>query len=261
MGENTLLDKLIDMDDVSGLANKSGNFANFLTVSRKFGFTCVYIFHTIYLTRKDWQMILSQTKNCNIFPGCIQATSVIQILSSYCNRYMYEYIPHKDLWLNQLYFDILNSDKKQCLAIDTGDVKDLGSAKFRTRPDNNNEQVCYYNRDKKDKAFNLRKKTSTANKIIFSIVNLIDRSNKKEDICFEMNHELREFSNGIFQSEPRIRRASESDTDRKTINDQQQQQQRQQKQQQQQQQHWQQQQKQTQRFGRRVSKKPRFLSG
>ena len=62
MGENTLLDRLIVMDDVLGLADKSTDFANFLTVSRKFGFTCVYIFHTIYLTRNNWQMILSQTK-------------------------------------------------------------------------------------------------------------------------------------------------------------------------------------------------------
>ena len=62
MGENTLLDRLIVMDDVLGLAGKSTDFANFLTVSRTFRFTCVYIFHTIYLTRSNWQMILSQTK-------------------------------------------------------------------------------------------------------------------------------------------------------------------------------------------------------
>ena len=53
MGENTLLDRLIVMDDISGLADKSENFANFLIVSRKFGFTCIYIFHTIYPTRNN----------------------------------------------------------------------------------------------------------------------------------------------------------------------------------------------------------------
>ena len=69
-----------------------------------------------------------------------------------------------------------------------GHVNDLEPARFRTGADNDNEQVCYYNRNKKDKAFNyflaLRKQTPTANKIIFCIVNLIDRSNKKEDILF-----------------------------------------------------------------------------
>ena len=59
VGENTLLDKLIVMGDVSDLAGKSENFANFLTVSRKFGFTCVYIFHTINPTKENWQMTIS----------------------------------------------------------------------------------------------------------------------------------------------------------------------------------------------------------
>ena len=71
---------LIVMDDVWGLADKSENFAIFLTVSRKFGFTCVYIFHTIYPTRNNWQIILSQTKSFIIFPGSIQASSVVKML-------------------------------------------------------------------------------------------------------------------------------------------------------------------------------------
>lgn len=82
MAENILMDRFIVIDDIPGLADKSENFANFLTVSRKFGFTCVYIFHTIYPTRKNWQMILSQTKMFNIFSGSIQASSVIKILTS-----------------------------------------------------------------------------------------------------------------------------------------------------------------------------------
>ena len=48
LGENRVLDRLIVMDDVSGLADKSETFSNFLTVSREFGLTCVYVFHTIY---------------------------------------------------------------------------------------------------------------------------------------------------------------------------------------------------------------------
>ena len=67
LGENIKLDRLIVMNDVSGLADKSEEFANFLTVSRKFGLTCVYIFHTIYPTRQNWQMILSQSRMFNNF--------------------------------------------------------------------------------------------------------------------------------------------------------------------------------------------------
>ena len=135
------MDRLIVMDDVSGIADKSENFANFLTLSRKFGFTCVYIFHTIYPTRNNWQMILSQTKIFNIFPGSIQASSVVKISFSYCSRYTYEYIPRKDLWINRLYFNISSSNKKQCLTIDIRDVNDLGLSRFRTKADNNQKQI------------------------------------------------------------------------------------------------------------------------
>ena len=89
MGENNVFNKLIVMDSVSGLANKSDNFANFLTISRRFNFTCVYAFHMIYPTRSNWPMILLQTKIFNIFPGSLETSSVIKILSSYCNRYTY----------------------------------------------------------------------------------------------------------------------------------------------------------------------------
>ena len=71
-------------------------------------------------------------------------------------------------------------------------------------------------------------------------MNLIDRSNKKEDIYFEINEELREFNDDIFQSKSRTRGASESNIDRKTDSDQQQKQK----------------QKRPRRYDRRVSKKP-----
>ena len=62
LGDKRLLDKLIVMDDVFGLADKSDDSANFLTVSRKYGITCIYIFDTIYRNRQNWQMVMSQTE-------------------------------------------------------------------------------------------------------------------------------------------------------------------------------------------------------
>ena len=89
--------------------------------------------------------------------------------------YTYEYIPHRDLWLNRLYFEISNSSKKQCLAIYMRHVNDIGPAKFRTGAENDKEQICCYNYNKKDRTFNpflvVGKQTST-DAIIFSIVNL-----------------------------------------------------------------------------------------
>ena len=40
-GQKKEFDKFIAMDDVSGLADKSGDFSRFLTVSRKFGYGCL----------------------------------------------------------------------------------------------------------------------------------------------------------------------------------------------------------------------------
>ena len=52
---------------------------------------------------------------------------------TYYIKYTYEYITHRDLWLNKLYFNISSSNKKQCLAIDTKDVNDLGPARFKLK--------------------------------------------------------------------------------------------------------------------------------
>ena len=47
MDENNIFNKIIVMDYVLALADKSNDFANFLTVSRKFNFTCAYVFHAM----------------------------------------------------------------------------------------------------------------------------------------------------------------------------------------------------------------------
>ena len=111
-------------------------------------------------------MTLAQKKIFNIFPGSTHASSLIKILSSFCNRYRYNYIPNRDPWINRLFFDISNSSKKQYLTIDSRDVNSLGPTKFRTQADNNKEQICYYNRNKRDKSFNCffgSKKANTNN--------------------------------------------------------------------------------------------------
>ena len=209
-----VLDKVIVMDDVSGLADRSNEFANFLTVSRKYGVTCVYIFHTIYPTRQNWQMIMSQTKIFNFFPGSVQASSIVRILSSFASRYRNTYIPNRNIWINRLYFDISNSKLKQCLTIDTRDINDLGPGKVRTQADSGTEQICYYNRNKKDTSFNsflvTRKETSSPSQIIFSIVKVIDNGNKDDSINSDISDELSDFKNDIVQRT--IQRVSEGDS-------------------------------------------------
>ena len=53
-GENRKLDRLIIMDDVSSVADVSKKIANFLTVSRKFGYNCVYVFHVVVPASQIW---------------------------------------------------------------------------------------------------------------------------------------------------------------------------------------------------------------
>ena len=53
-GKSKKLDRLIIMDDVSGVADVSKKIAKFLTVSRKFGYNCVYVFHVIVPTSQIW---------------------------------------------------------------------------------------------------------------------------------------------------------------------------------------------------------------
>ena len=108
----------------------------------------VFAFHTMYPTRSNWQMILSQTKIFNISLGFLQTSSVIKILSSYCNRYTYEYIPHRYLWLNRLYFEISSSPEKKCLTTDMRHVNNLELSKFRIGAKNDKDQSCYFNYNK-----------------------------------------------------------------------------------------------------------------
>ena len=67
----------------------------------------------------------------------------------------------------------------------------------------------------------MRKQTSTSSKIIFSIVNLIDKTNRTDNIHFEIINELSDFNNYNVQYKKPIERVSESDivetasTDRK----------------------------------------------
>ena len=56
LGELPYINKLIIMNDVSGLAD-----------SRKYGFSCVFVFHTIYPGRQSWEMIMAQTHIFNFF--------------------------------------------------------------------------------------------------------------------------------------------------------------------------------------------------
>ena len=170
MGENLTIDKLIVMDNVSGLADKSTDFSNFLTVSRKYGFSCVYVFHTIYPNRQNWEILMSQTHIFNFFPGSIHNSKILKILSLFANQQKNTYLPNLQIWLNKLYYEISNSKEKKCLTIDTRDINEFGPGKFRTSAEDGEQQTCYFNKNNSDSYFkNFISRRSQAEPIIFSI--------------------------------------------------------------------------------------------
>ena len=102
-GEKKMRRRLIIMDDVSGLADNSIKFANFLTVARKFGYHCLYIFHTIHPEKAIWRTILSQTNLLNIFPASVPLSTVKKVLEANCIRNSNKYIPVNSLWVTKLF--------------------------------------------------------------------------------------------------------------------------------------------------------------
>ena len=154
-----ILEKVIVMDDVSGLADRSDKFASFLTVSRKYGLTSVYIFHTFYHpARQNWQMIMSQTKIFNFFPGSVQPSSIIKILSYFANRYKNNYITNQICYYKR-----------------------------------NKKETCF------NSFLAVRKKTSSPFEINFSIVKVTDSANRKDVIYSEISDELSDFKNDSIQ--------------------------------------------------------------
>ena len=90
----------------------------------------------------------------------------------------------------------------------------------RYQADNNSDQICYYNRDKKDTTFNsflaVRKQTSTGNEIIFTIVKYIDKTNINDSIYTNISDELDGLNNNIVQFEQSVQGISENSTGRET---------------------------------------------
>ena len=153
-GENKKLDRLIIMDDVSGVAKVSKNFVNFLTVSRKFGYNCVYVFQVIVPSSQIWQKIISQTNIINIFPASVSYNTVSKIIQSICILQSKKYVPARSLWLNRVFSDLANSHEKHCLTIDCGYLNKNGPGRYRSSADNPEKQVCYFNKPGDDVFYN-----------------------------------------------------------------------------------------------------------
>ena len=194
-GENKKRDKLIVFDDVSGLADDSKKFASFLTVARKYNYSCVYVFHTIYADKANWKAILSQTNIFNIFPASVPINSVKKILELGCIRKTTKYIPQSSLWISRLFVELANKNYKVCLTLDCSNINADGPGKFRTKADNPESQFCYFNNSRDEQVYNrfVSKRIKGANSSdnhLFEIVEVVSRFN--ENIKFKVDNKLKE---------------------------------------------------------------------
>ena len=124
------------MDDVSGVAEVSKKFANVLTVSRKFGYNCVYVFHVIVPASQIWQKIICLTNIFNIFTASVLHNTVAKIIQNNCILQSKKYVPARSLWLNRVLTDLANSHQKHRLTIDCGYINKNGFGRYRSSADN-----------------------------------------------------------------------------------------------------------------------------
>ena len=177
------MDCLIVMDDVSGVADISKEFTNFLTVSRKFGYNCVYVFQVIAATQ-IWQKIISQTNIFNIFPSSVPQNTAAKILQSNCIAQSKKYVPIRSLWLNRVFTDLANTNENHCLTIDFSNKNKNGPGRYRTSADNPDQQVCYFSKPHDDEFYNIfiskRIKADNFNEgIHFKIENVLAKTGKE----------------------------------------------------------------------------------
>ena len=149
-GKNAKLDRLIGMDDVSGVADISKKFSNFLTVSRKFGYNCVYVFHVIVPVSQMWQKIISQTNIFNIFPTSVPHNTVAKIIQSNCILQTKKYVPARYIWLNRAFTNLANSHEKHCLTIDCGYINKNDPGRYMSSAENPEKQVCCFKKPNVD---------------------------------------------------------------------------------------------------------------
>ena len=197
-GEKINRDRLIVFDDVSGLADNSNKFVNFLTVARKYKYNCVYIFHTIYPEKATWKTILSQTNIFNIFPASVSLNSVKRILDGSCVRKTTKYIPRSLLWINRLFIELANKSQKVCLTLDCSNTNRDGPSRFRSDADNPDKQVCYFNTPTDEQVYNefiarRIKSKELQNEIQFEITDVKSKTNK--NVVFDISSKIEKLVN------------------------------------------------------------------
>ena len=112
------------------------------------------MFHILYLSKINWQVIISQAKIFNIFPGSIQLSIFAKGLPSHCNRKTFDCVPSRDLWFNRVYFEIPDSRDNIFLMIDYQNFDSSVPSKYKLGAQNAQKQFLLFYSNEKSKFYN-----------------------------------------------------------------------------------------------------------
>ena len=151
VGEKTFYDKIIVFDDMSTIADKSKHFAHFLTVSRKYGYICIYILHNIAQNKNEiWQLILSNTNIVVLFKSTVISPPIVTILYQNVIKSTNSYVPRNDLWLFNVYKKLTVNEH---LMIDNRDINEHSIGRFRSFSESPTCQLCFYGMNNNDRRY------------------------------------------------------------------------------------------------------------
>ena len=124
-----------------------------------------------------------------------------------------KYTPQNAFWLNRLFFDLENANDKICLTIDSSGVNKDGPGRFRTKADNPELQVCYFNSKNNEQVYNefisqIINNNENESDFHFKIARQKNKTNKK--VTFKSSERLdnlKENDSASSRSEKRARTA------------------------------------------------------
>ena len=89
------------------------------------------------------------------------------------------------MWLNRVFTDLANTDKRYCIITDCSGVNKNSPGRYRTPADDPEKQVCYFNKPNDNELYNIfisnRIKTENFSNGIFFKINPVQDKNETFD--------------------------------------------------------------------------------
>ena len=66
-----------------------------------------------------------------------------------------KYVPVRSMWINRVFVNLVNQDERNRLTTDCSGINKNGPGRYRTKADNPEQQVCYFNEPRNDHSYNI----------------------------------------------------------------------------------------------------------